>query len=29
VRSGGIRRLIINLPPRHLNSLLASAAFPV
>jgi hypothetical protein len=28
VRDGRIRRLIINLPPRHLKSLLASAAFP-
>jgi hypothetical protein len=26
VREGGIRRLIINLPPRHLKSLLASIA---
>src|SRR6266480_5700642 len=28
VRQGTIRRLIINLPPRHLKSLLASVAFP-
>src|SRR5712664_3986263 len=28
VRAGQIRRLIINLPPRHLKSLLASIAFP-
>src|SRR5215470_2393185 len=28
VREGKIRRLIINLPPRHLKSLMASAAFP-
>src|SRR6202047_4512207 len=28
VREGKIRRLIINLPPRHLKSLLASSAFP-
>src|SRR6267142_2002165 len=28
VRVGRIRRLIINLPPRHLKSLLASIAFP-
>src|SRR5438477_3954696 len=28
VRAGRIRRLIINLPPRHLKSLLASIAFP-
>jgi predicted phage terminase large subunit-like protein len=28
VRDGRIRRLIINLPPRHLKSLLASVAFP-
>jgi hypothetical protein len=28
VREGNIRRLIINLPPRHLKSLLASIAFP-
>jgi predicted phage terminase large subunit-like protein len=28
VRVGKIRRLIINLPPRHLKSLLASIAFP-
>src|SRR6202048_4579612 len=28
VREGKIRRLIINLPPRHLKSLLASIAFP-
>ena len=28
LRSGKIRRLIINLPPRHLKSLLASVAFP-
>src|SRR5882724_12071800 len=28
VRAGKIRRLIINLPPRHLKSLLASTAFP-
>src|SRR3954470_19593054 len=28
VREGTIRRLIINLPPRHLKSLLASIAFP-
>src|ERR1700687_4187862 len=27
-REGKIRRLIINLPPRHLKSLLASIAFP-
>jgi hypothetical protein len=26
VREGGIRRLIINLPPRHLKSLLAPIA---
>jgi hypothetical protein len=29
VRAGRIRRLVINLPPRHLKSLLASVAFPV
>jgi hypothetical protein len=29
VREGKIRRLIINLPPRHLKSLMASIAFPV
>ena len=28
VRRGTIRRLIINLPPRHLKSLMASIAFP-
>src|SRR2546421_6994187 len=28
VREGKIQRLIINLPPRHLKSLLASSAFP-
>jgi len=28
VREGKIRRLIINLPPRHLKSLMASTAFP-
>src|SRR6266478_2160888 len=28
VRAGMIRRLIINLPPRHLKSLMASIAFP-
>src|SRR5437868_11695958 len=28
VRQGTIRRLIINLPPRHLKSLMASIAFP-
>src|ERR1700753_638913 len=28
VRQGKIRRLIINLPPRHLKSLMASVAFP-
>src|SRR6201993_2816520 len=28
VRDGKIRRLIINLPPRHLKSLMASIAFP-
>jgi hypothetical protein len=28
VREGRIRRLVINLPPRHLKSLLASIAFP-
>jgi predicted phage terminase large subunit-like protein len=28
VRHGKIRRLIINLPPRHLKSLMASIAFP-
>src|SRR5947209_19041296 len=28
VRAGKIRRLIINLPPRHLKSLLACIAFP-
>ena len=28
VHHGKIRRLIINLPPRHLKSLLASIAFP-
>src|SRR5215467_12823195 len=28
VREGKIRRLIINLPPRHLKSLIASTAFP-
>ena len=28
VRRGKIRRLIINLPPRHLKSLMASVAFP-
>src|SRR5438034_5213049 len=28
VRAGKIRRLIINLPPRHLKSLMASIAFP-
>jgi hypothetical protein len=28
VRNGDIRRLIINLPPRHLKSFFASVAFP-
>ena len=28
LRAGKIRRLIINLPPRYLKSLLASVAFP-
>ena len=28
LRKGYIRRLIINMPPRHLKSLLASVAFP-
>jgi hypothetical protein len=28
VRAGRLRRLLINLPPRHLKSLLASVAFP-
>jgi hypothetical protein len=28
VRDGDIRRLAVNLPPRHLKSLLASVAFP-
>src|SRR6266403_2048139 len=28
VREGKVRRLIINLPPRHLKSLLASIALP-
>jgi hypothetical protein len=28
LRGGKIRRLVINLPPRHLKSLLASVAFP-
>src|SRR6516164_2466031 len=28
VQQGKIRRLIINLPPRHLKSLIASVAFP-
>jgi predicted phage terminase large subunit-like protein len=28
VRAGHIRRLVVNLPPRHLKSLLASVAFP-
>ena len=28
VRDGRIRRLLVNLPPRHLKSLLASVAFP-
>ncbi len=28
VRGGEIQRLIVNLPPRHLKSLLASVAFP-
>ena len=28
VREGKIRRLIINLPPRHLKSIMASIAFP-
>src|SRR5207237_2809335 len=28
VREGKIRRLVINLPPRHLKSLLASIAYP-
>ena len=28
VRRGRIRRLVINLPPRHLKSLMASIAFP-
>jgi hypothetical protein len=28
VRNGDIRRLIINMPPRHLKSFFASVAFP-
>ena len=28
VREGRIRRLIVNVPPRHLKSNLASVAFP-
>jgi hypothetical protein len=28
VRQGKIRRLVINLPPRHLKSSMASIAFP-
>jgi hypothetical protein len=28
VRNGNVRRLIVNLPPRHLKSLLAPVAFP-
>src|SRR5690348_13560336 len=28
VRQGKIRRLVINLPPRHLKSLMASIGFP-
>ena len=28
VRAGRIRRLIVNVPPRHLKSHLASVAFP-
>jgi hypothetical protein len=28
VRAGRVKRLLINLPPRHLKSLLASVAFP-
>jgi hypothetical protein len=28
VRAGPIRRVIINMPPRHLKSHLASVAFP-
>src|SRR5688500_7813887 len=28
VRNGDIRRLIINLPPRHLKSLMVSVAWP-
>ena len=28
MRAGRIRRLVVNLPPRHLKSLLASVAFP-
>ena len=28
VREGKIRRLIVNVPPRHLKSLLASVSFP-
>jgi hypothetical protein len=28
VRAGRIRRVIINMPPRHLKSHLASVAFP-
>src|SRR5258708_35198267 len=28
LRHGKIRRLVVNLPPRHLKSLLASIAFP-
>jgi hypothetical protein len=28
LRAGKIRRLIINMPPRYLKSLLASVAFP-
>jgi hypothetical protein len=29
LREGKIRRLIVNLPPRHLKSLMASIAFPL
>jgi hypothetical protein len=28
VRNGRIKRLIINLPPRHLKSIISSVAFP-
>jgi hypothetical protein len=28
VHAGKIRRLVVNLPPRHLKSLLAAVAFP-